>query len=83
MLTTEDLFPINTEVLKEQLKSEKMAVGILKDILEDAVPVSTKYAAVTDIILQEAEAYFEGQLAAEEVANRIQNRVSLYLNENK
>lgn len=83
MLTTEDLFPINTEVLKEQLKSEKMAVGILEDILEDAVPVSTKYAAVTDIILQEAETYFEGHLAAEEVANRIQNRVSLYLNENK
>lgn len=83
MLTAEGMFPVNTEVLYEQLKSEEKAVGMLEEILEDAVPVSTKYAAVTDIILQEAEAYFEGQLAAEEVANRIQNRVSLYLNENK
>ena len=40
MLTAEGMFPVNTEVLYEQLKSEEKAVGMLEEILEDAVPVS-------------------------------------------
>ena len=37
---------------------------------------------VNDIIAEEAGAFYEGQKSAEEVADIIQNRVSLYLSEN-
>ena len=36
-----------------------------------------------DIILEEATGYFAGDKEAEETAARIQNRVQLYLNEQK
>lgn len=39
--------------------------------------------AVTDIVESEAEAYFAGDRPAEEIARIIQNRVQLYLDENR
>ncbi len=38
---------------------------------------------VTEIIEEEAGAYYEGQKTAEEVADIIQSRVSIYLSESK
>lgn len=52
-----------------------------KDILERAVsrPQNTYY--IEDIILEEARTYLSGVKTAEQVAEIIQNRVQLYLNE--
>lgn len=36
---------------------------------------------IAGIILEEGEAYFSGQRTVEEAAERIQNRVTLYLSE--
>ncbi len=40
-------------------------------------------SAMMDIILEEASAFFAGQKTAEEVANLIQNRVFIYVNESR
>lgn len=37
---------------------------------------------VSDIISEEVSAYFSGQKTAEQVAEIIQNRVNVYINEN-
>ena len=37
---------------------------------------------ITNIIAEEASAYYCGQKTAEEVADIIQNRVTVYINEN-
>lgn len=52
-----------------------------KDILDRAVsrPQNTYY--IEDIILEEARTYLSGVKTAKQVAEIIQNRVQLYLNE--
>ena len=42
----------------------------------------TYNANVNNIIMEEASAFFSGQKSAEEVANIIQSRLSIYVNEN-
>ena len=52
------------------------------DLLNGAVAGRENYS-VTDIITEEAAAYFAGQKSAKEVAEIIQNRVQNYLDENR
>lgn len=54
----------------------------------DLVPDATPYFSVQDdeiihIINEEAGAYYSGQKSADDVISIIQNRVQLYVNENK
>ena len=41
----------------------------------------TNISELEQIILEEAEPYFNGDITAEEAAHRIQNRVEIYLAE--
>ena len=52
-----------------------------KDILSRAVPRPQNTYYIEDIILEEAASYLSGVKTAEQVAEIIQNRVQLYLNE--
>lgn len=54
-----------------------------KDILDRAVPRSQNTRFIEDIILEEAAAYLSGRKTAQQVAATTQNRVQLYLNEQK
>ena len=38
---------------------------------------------IVNIVTEEAEAFFKGQKSAKEVTELIQNRVQLYINENR
>jgi len=52
-----------------------------KDILSRAVPHAQNTAYIEEIILEEAAGYLSGVKTAEQVAEIIQNRAQLYLNE--
>lgn len=52
-----------------------------KDILDQAVPRPQDTYYIEDIILEEVATYLSGIKTAEQVAEIIQNRVQLYLNE--
>lgn len=58
-------------------------VAELRDMLEGArfLPIRTK--PILDIIYEEAQGYFAGQRSIDEVTYNIENRVQLYLNENR
>lgn len=59
-------------------------VDMVLSLLEGAVLTEAWYEdEIINIITQEAEACFSGQKTAEAVSEIIQNRVSLYLNENQ
>lgn len=53
------------------------------DLLNSAVPYRNSTSAVENIILDELASYFSGDKDAQTIAARIQNRVQLYLNEQK
>lgn len=56
------------------------------EVKEYVLSVDTLYyydSAIVDIILEEAAPYFEGQKTAEQVADIIQSRVQIYVNENQ
>lgn len=53
------------------------------DLLNSAVPYRNSIGAVENIILEELDSYFSGDKDAQTVADLIQNRVQLYLNEQK
>lgn len=52
------------------------------DLMDKGVLLSSEYD-IQDIILEEIQAFFEGQKTVEDVADIIQSRVSLYLEERK
>ena len=54
-----------------------------KERIEDARPLPIRTAPLLDIILEEAEDYFNGSKSAEEVSGVINKRVQLYLDERK
>ena len=59
-------------------------VATLKDLISVAEPTSTSSDdEITNIITEEAEAFFKGQKSAADVANVIQSRVQVYVNENR
>lgn len=53
------------------------------DLIKSVNTVRRYDSYVYDIVTEEAEAYFEGQKSAQEVADIIQNRVSNYIAENR
>lgn len=48
-------------------------------LIQNSKPMGRRYAAIEDIIYEEAATYFEGNVDPHEVAGKIQNRVQLYL----
>ena len=62
--------------------NEEMRQEVLK-IYEDARFAPRRAETILEIVYEEAESYFEGDRSKEEVIGLIQNRVQLYLNENK
>ncbi len=56
-------------------------IKMIRDLLENAKPLQSGNADIYEIISEEAGAYFAGQKSAEATAKVIQNRVTLYLNE--
>ena len=50
-------------------------------IVENAHPANVKASALYDILDEELTPYFAGDVSAEKAAERLQNRVQLYLNE--
>lgn len=58
-------------------------VAKIMELVEVAVPVFNADEAITNIVKEEAPAYFQGQKSVEDVAGVIQSRVQLYVNENR
>lgn len=57
--------------------------GRLKKLIYVAVPVASSDYEITNIINEEAAAYYEGQKSVDDVAEIIQNRIQIYVNENR
>ena len=58
------------------------------DTVKALIASAQKFQGFTDdqlreIITEEAEAFFMGQKSAEDAANHIQNRIQIYVNENR
>ena len=54
------------------------------EVIKAAKPMNyTGSDEILNIILEDAEPYFEGQKSVDEVAGIIQNRVGIYINENR
>ena len=64
----------------QDITEEKIAQ--YREFLEDARPLPLRTVPLLDIILEEAEYYFDGMKSIEEVSAVIQNRVQLYMDEN-
>ena len=59
-------------------------INILKELISVAEPSSaTGNDEITNIITEEAEAFFKGQKSVADVAGVIQSRVQVYVNENR
>ena len=59
-------------------------VATLKELISVAEPSSaTGNDEITNIITEEAEAFFKGQKSVADVAKIIQGRVQVYVNENR
>ena len=58
-------------------------VDMILDLLEGAKPVSGGDTKILSIINEEAEAFFQGQKSVEDVADIIQSRINVYVNENR
>ncbi len=56
---------------------------ILEELAASARPVTDADTNIINIIMEEAEGYFVGQKSVDDVAGAIQNRVQLYVNENR
>ena len=65
----------------ENISDERVAE--FRAMLEDARPLPIRTAPLLDIIAEEAEYYFDGTKSIEEVTAVIQNRVQLYMDENR
>lgn len=53
-------------------------------LIEAARPISYNYGSeIINIINTEAEGYYKGQKSVDEVANIIQSRVKIYVEENR
>ncbi len=65
----------------KSLTDEKVAE--YRAMLEDARPLPIRTVPLLDIIAEEAEYYFNGTKNIEEVSAVIQNRVQLYMDENR
>lgn len=57
-------------------------IDFLKDLIMNADSPNVRNMEIYNILLEEAETFFKGSKSAEEVAEIIQKRISLYLSEN-
>lgn len=57
-------------------------VQAMRDLIDSAVAATNNDETVLTIIQEEAQAYFEGQKSAQDVATIIQSRVQTYISEN-
>lgn len=55
----------------------------LKNLIESTTKVSDSNSTLTEIVVEEAVPYFEGQKSAEETAKLIQSKVNIYINEQR
>lgn len=58
-------------------------IDAIKELIDSADGIGNTNEEITAIIAEETAAYFEGQKNAKEVADIIQNRVQIYVNENR
>ncbi len=81
------IMSVGTELITKYPRSYQSLtedkVAEFKAVLEDARPLPLRTVPLLDIIVEEAEYYFDGTKSIEEVIAVIQNRVQLYMNENK
>lgn len=57
-------------------------VDIIMQLIETARPAYSSNDQILNIINEEAAAFYQGQKSVDEVANIIQSRISIYVNEN-
>ncbi len=69
-----------TEVKAPNLSSEE--VVFMTNFIKSINMIGSNNTSVNNIIYEEASAFFSGQKSAKEVADIIQSRVSIYVNEN-
>ena len=67
----------------EVYAATKEQVDRIREMIDTAQPGGTMEEKLYDIIREEAQAYFDGQKKAEDVAALIQNRVQTYLDETR
>lgn len=60
---------------------QKADISIIKQMLAQAITPQQNNSKIQTIIEEEAKAYFSGQKSAQEVADLVANRVTIYLNE--
>lgn len=72
----------DAEPYLQELPTEEQVNKIAK-IATTINQLSSNNTVIKDIVLEEAESYFDGSKSAEKVAEVIQNRVSTYMNEQK
>ncbi len=78
----EDTFYFNNEEIPlENLSQEQ--VDQFVSFVESVDKQSYYNEAIQNIVLEESAAFFEGQKSAENVANIIQSRIQVYVNENR
>lgn len=56
-------------------------VQLVRELIESASKVQATDSQIREIILEEAQPFFQGQKSVDEVADIIQSRVQLYMNE--
>jgi hypothetical protein len=68
----------------EMVPATREQMDQLREIIDMAKPSNQSTDDnITDIISEEAQAYFDGQKTAEAVAEIIQSRVAIYVSENQ
>ena len=66
----------------EYYGSTQEEIDELQALIESARPGDTTDEEISNIINEEADAYFKGQKSVDEVADIIQRRVKIYISEN-
>ena len=65
----------------EEVSKERQAE--YRQMIEEARPLPIRTKFIQEVILDEAQDYFDGYKSTDEVINLINNRVQLYLDENQ
>ena len=68
-------------VFEEEVSKERQAE--YRQMLEEARPLPIRTKFILEVILDEAQDYFDGYKSTDEVIQVINNRVQLYLDENQ
>ena len=70
------------EILTQDLFTSNQAEELL-EVINESRAYSTRFNAITKILYEETQPFFAGERTAEDVAMYVQNRVQLYLNEQR